>query len=82
MCIEGYVSPERAERDYGVVVTKNGRDWHIDETATAKLRGAEHLQHGGVEIMSSETHRRRRARRDGLPDGAPHGEQGLRRRGL
>jgi N-methylhydantoinase B len=37
--IEGYVSPERAERDYGVAVTKNGRDWHIDETATAKLRG-------------------------------------------
>ena len=36
--IEGYVSPERAERDYGVIVTKNGRDWHIDETATAKLR--------------------------------------------
>ena len=37
--IEGYVSPEHAERDYGVVVAKNGRDWHIDETATAKLRG-------------------------------------------
>ena len=36
--IEGYVSPERAERDYGVIITKNGRDWHIDETATAKLR--------------------------------------------
>ena len=37
--IEGYVSSERAARDYAVVVTKNGRDWHIDETATAKLRG-------------------------------------------
>ena len=37
--IEGYVSLERAERDYGVVVTKNGRDWRIDEPATAKLRG-------------------------------------------
>ncbi len=37
--IEGYVSPEHAERDYGVVVTKNGCDWHIDETATANLRG-------------------------------------------
>ena len=36
--IEGYVSPERAERDYGVVIRKNGRDWRIDETATAKLR--------------------------------------------
>ena len=36
--IEGYVSPERAARDYGVVVTRNGRDWHIDEPATAKLR--------------------------------------------
>jgi len=35
---EGYVSAEAASRDYGVVVTRNGRDWHIDETATAKLR--------------------------------------------
>jgi len=36
--VEGYVSPDAASRDYGVVVTKNGRDWHIDEIATAKLR--------------------------------------------
>ena len=39
--IEGYVSPECAKSDYGVIVTRNGRDWHIDETATAKLRGTQ-----------------------------------------
>ena len=35
---QGYVSPERAASDYGVAVVKQGRQWHIDETATAKLR--------------------------------------------
>jgi N-methylhydantoinase B len=35
---QGYVSPQRAERDYGVAVVKQGRAWKIDETATARLR--------------------------------------------
>jgi len=35
---QGYVSPERAARDYGVVVTKKGGDWQVDEPATKKLR--------------------------------------------
>jgi N-methylhydantoinase B len=35
---QGYVSPERAASDYGVSVMKQGRKWHIDEAATAKLR--------------------------------------------
>ena len=49
--IEGYVSPEHAARDYGVVVTPNGRDWKIDEQATAKRRNPPiHLpQRGEVE---------------------------------
>jgi N-methylhydantoinase B len=37
---QGYVSPQRAERDYGVMVVKQGRTWEIDETATARLRAA------------------------------------------
>jgi len=36
---QGYVSPERAARDYGVAVTQKGRDWRIDLAATKKLRG-------------------------------------------
>jgi len=39
--IEGYVSPEAASRDYGVVVTRQARDWLVDEEATAALRGKE-----------------------------------------
>jgi N-methylhydantoinase B len=35
---QGYVSAERAMRDYGVAVVKHGRSWRIDEAATAKLR--------------------------------------------
>jgi N-methylhydantoinase B len=46
--IQGYVSPERAERDYGVILTRNGRDWHIDEAATAELRG-KNSSHGGLQ---------------------------------
>jgi len=38
--VEGYVSPERAAKDYGVGVVKNDRGWTIDEQATAKLRAA------------------------------------------
>ena len=37
---EGYVSREAAERDYGVVLTQDGRRWRIDEAATAKRREA------------------------------------------
>ena len=43
---QGYVSPQRAERDYGVVVVKNGRAWDIDETATARLRSLPRPQGG------------------------------------
>ena len=35
---EGNVSPEAAERDYGVVVVQDGRDWTLDEAATAARR--------------------------------------------
>jgi N-methylhydantoinase B len=35
---QGYVSPERAARDYGVAVVREGRSWRIDEPATARLR--------------------------------------------
>jgi N-methylhydantoinase B len=38
---EGYVSPERASKDYGVALVRNGRGWTIDETATANLRAGE-----------------------------------------
>lgn len=46
--IAGYVSPQGAARDYGVVVRFTGRDeelvrlprqWQIDEAATRRLRG-------------------------------------------
>jgi N-methylhydantoinase B len=43
---QGYVSPQRAERDYGVVVVKQGRAWEIDETATARLRSLPRPQGG------------------------------------
>jgi N-methylhydantoinase B len=35
---EGYVSPQAAERDYGVVLRKDGGAWEIDEAATARRR--------------------------------------------
>jgi N-methylhydantoinase B/oxoprolinase/acetone carboxylase alpha subunit len=36
---QGYVSPERARRDYGVAVQfSDGEPW-LDEVETAKLRG-------------------------------------------
>ena len=37
---EGYVSPDRAEKDYGVAVARADCGWTIDEAVTAKLRGA------------------------------------------
>ena len=37
--IQGYVSPERAARDYGVAVVPKGRSWALDEKQTAQLRG-------------------------------------------
>jgi N-methylhydantoinase B len=36
--IQGYVSPERAARDYGVAVVAKGRSWALDEKQTAQLR--------------------------------------------
>jgi N-methylhydantoinase B len=36
--VQGYVSPQRAERDYGVAIVKQGWKWQIDEAATARLR--------------------------------------------
>jgi N-methylhydantoinase B len=35
---EGNISPEAAERDYGVALAPEGRDWTIDEAATAARR--------------------------------------------
>jgi N-methylhydantoinase B len=35
---EGSVSPEAAERDYGVVLAPDGADWMIDEAATGARR--------------------------------------------
>jgi N-methylhydantoinase B len=35
---EGYVSPEAAATDYGVVLVPDGRRWRVDEAATAELR--------------------------------------------
>jgi N-methylhydantoinase B len=35
---EGNVSREAAERDYGVVMVQDGRDWTLDEAATAARR--------------------------------------------
>jgi len=38
--VQGYVSPQRAARDYGVAVVRTGRSWQIDETATTRLRAS------------------------------------------
>ncbi|MCH8858604.1 MAG: hydantoinase B/oxoprolinase family protein, partial [Proteobacteria bacterium] len=38
--VQGYVSPERASTDYGVIVAREGRAWRIDEGATSKRRTA------------------------------------------
>ena len=35
---EGNISPQAAERDYGVVLAPDGQDWTIDEAATATRR--------------------------------------------
>ena len=35
---EGYVSPDGAQRDYGVVVVRAGHTWQVDTEATAVLR--------------------------------------------
>ena len=35
---EGNISPEAAEGDYGVALAPEGRDWTIDEAATAARR--------------------------------------------
>jgi hypothetical protein len=35
---EGYVSPEAARTDYGVVVRPVGRAWEVDDPATGALR--------------------------------------------
>jgi N-methylhydantoinase B len=49
--IEGYITPEEAERNYGVVVCYKGKPeelvklanhWTIDEPRTAELRGSRH----------------------------------------
>ena len=37
---QGYVSPESAEKDYGVVVKRTGNKVVIDESATAVLRSS------------------------------------------
>ena len=40
---EGYVSPEAAERDYGVVLRKDGAAWALDQAATQARRAARPL---------------------------------------
>jgi N-methylhydantoinase B len=35
---EGYVSPQAAERDYGVALVRDGRRYRLDAAGTAKLR--------------------------------------------
>lgn len=35
---QGYVSPERAEKDFGVAIVRKNNGWAIDEAATEKLR--------------------------------------------
>jgi N-methylhydantoinase B len=35
---EGFISPEAAERDYGVVLKRDGASWRIDEVATQARR--------------------------------------------
>jgi N-methylhydantoinase B/oxoprolinase/acetone carboxylase alpha subunit len=35
---QGYVSPERAARDYGVAIVREAGAWQIDQQATARLR--------------------------------------------
>jgi N-methylhydantoinase B len=37
---EGYVSPQCAQEDYGVVLKHDGTHWAVDETATKNLRKA------------------------------------------
>ncbi|MFM1815168.1 MAG: hypothetical protein RLZ98_1863 [Pseudomonadota bacterium] len=36
--VEGYVSPEAAERDYGVVLSQSGKAWVVDMAATERKR--------------------------------------------
>ncbi len=43
---EGYVSPARAEKDYGVAVVKKNGAWAVDDAATAKLRATSHASTG------------------------------------
>jgi N-methylhydantoinase B/oxoprolinase/acetone carboxylase alpha subunit len=37
---EGVVSPEAAEREYGVILKRNGAGWMIDDAETATRRAA------------------------------------------
>jgi N-methylhydantoinase B len=37
---EGYVTPQAAERDYGVALVRDGRRYKIDVAATEKLRAS------------------------------------------
>ena len=41
---EGAVSPEAAERDYGVVLAQRDRSWVVDEAATARRLGGHRLK--------------------------------------
>jgi N-methylhydantoinase B len=40
---QGQISPEAAERDYGVVVVRDGRSWRLDSAATQQRRKAPHV---------------------------------------
>jgi N-methylhydantoinase B len=37
---EGYVTPQAAERDYGVALTRDGRRYKLDAAGTEKLRAS------------------------------------------
>ncbi len=38
--VEGYVSPEKAASEYGIVILGSARGWQMDEQATLRLRAA------------------------------------------
>jgi N-methylhydantoinase B len=46
---EGMVSPEAAEKEYGVVLRKNGASWIVDQSATTALRATRSLPRSGAE---------------------------------
>jgi N-methylhydantoinase B/oxoprolinase/acetone carboxylase alpha subunit len=56
--VEGYVSAERAAKDYGVAVVRTGRGWIIDEIETQKLRTSSLAPQGREGRGEGETKRK------------------------